>query len=64
MTDIINGFAEINRRRALSLGAGAVAASLSTGLDLSTSPSMAADGKNALTQVRNATLRIDCTRPA
>lgn len=36
MTDIINGFAEINRRRALSLGAGAVAASLSTGLDLST----------------------------
>ena len=59
MTLTTNSFAEINRRRALSLGAGAVAASFTTALDLSISPSIAADGRNALTQVRNATLRID-----
>ncbi len=49
----------LSRRQALKLGAGAFAASLAAGLGLSTARSWAAGTGNTLTQVRNATLRIN-----
>jgi L-ascorbate metabolism protein UlaG (beta-lactamase superfamily) len=59
MTDKTNGVGQMNRRQALMLGAGALATSLPTAIPLPTALAMAADGGNTLTQVRNATLRID-----
>jgi L-ascorbate metabolism protein UlaG (beta-lactamase superfamily) len=59
MTARTNGNGRMNRRQALMLGAGALAASFTTAIGLPRGRAMAADGGNALTQVRNATLSID-----
>lgn len=59
MTDRTNGFGWMNRRQALTLGTGALAVSLTAAIGLPMGQAMAAAGGNALTQVRNATLRID-----
>ncbi|MDF2809948.1 MAG: beta-lactamase-like protein [Microvirga sp.] len=59
MTQKTNTIAQFNRHQVLTLGAGALAASLTTAMGLSTGRSMAAGMANTLTQVRNATLRID-----
>lgn len=59
MTKTVDTIARLDRRQVLKLGTGAFATSFATGLGLSTERSFAAGMQNTLTQVRNATLRID-----
>jgi L-ascorbate metabolism protein UlaG (beta-lactamase superfamily) len=59
MIDRNHGIGRMNRRQVLTLGAGALAASMTPAVGLPTGRALAAEGGNTLTQVRNATLRID-----
>src|SRR3546814_6339666 len=54
-----HGIGQMNRRQVLAVGAGALAASMTAAVELPTGRALAADSVNTLTQVRNATLRID-----
>lgn len=62
MIDRNHGIGQMNRRQVLALGAGALAASMTAAIGLPTSRALAADSVNTLTQVRNATLRVDYGR--
>lgn len=53
-----HGIGQMNRRQVLTLGAGALAASMTAAVALPTVV-LAADSLNTLTQVRNATLLVD-----
>ncbi|MDW9670323.1 MBL fold metallo-hydrolase [Sinorhizobium meliloti] len=59
MIDRNHGTGQVNRRQVLGLGAGALAASMTAAAGLPTGRALAADSVNTLTQVRNATLRVN-----
>lgn len=59
MIDRNHGTGQMNRRQVLGLGAGALAASMTAAVGLPTGGALAADSVNTLTQVRNATLRVN-----
>jgi L-ascorbate metabolism protein UlaG (beta-lactamase superfamily) len=53
-----HGLGQMNRRQVLAVGIGALAVSMTAAVGLPTG-ALAADSMNTLTQVRNATLRVD-----